>query len=213
MSSSHPSLEESGTDSCVDVHTGCFGFSLWLPISCMLSHWSGCRSSAIDINVLNVIIFLVFPFFYLFLLLSGLSTVVFYPSTWVKEQRRLSRVVWGMEEPNQHWSISSQRESLLPVHRSSGDIHRGDNCRLSGPFVWQAKSWGLLPQFRSLGMNFDVKKRQNHFTPHAANCITNSCQSLLNPYGVPGEVQGLSVSPCLILMTVLGRTLMIIIPR
>lgn len=37
-----------------------------------------------------------------------------------------------------------------------------------------------------------LKKRQNHFNPHAANDSTNSCQSLLEPYAAPSEVQVLS---------------------
>lgn len=37
-----------------------------------------------------------------------------------------------------------------------------------------------------------LKKRQNHFNPHAVNDSTNSCQSLLKPYAAPSEVQVLS---------------------
>lgn len=37
-----------------------------------------------------------------------------------------------------------------------------------------------------------LKKRQNHFNPHAANDSTSSCQSLLKPNAAPSEVQVLS---------------------
>lgn len=57
-----------------------------------------------------------------------------------------------------------------------------------------------------------LMKRQDHFNPHAANYVTNSCQSL-NPYECPVKCKYSQMLPPLILMTVLRGTLMIVIPR
>lgn len=53
-----------------------------------------------------------------------------------------------------------------------------------------AKIWHLLNHHSDAWLwIWILKKRQDHFNPHAANHIANSSQSLLNPYGVPSEVQ------------------------
>lgn len=50
----------------------------------------------------------------------------------------------------------------------------------------------------------DGKEKTDHFNPRAANAITDSSQSLLNPYGMPSEGRYSHTLPGLIFMTVLG---------
>lgn len=64
-----------------------------------------------------------------------------------------------------------------------------------------------------MDMDLDGKENAEHFNPHAANYITNSSQSLLNPYGMPSEVQVLSDAASFNLHDSPGGSLMTIIPN
>lgn len=93
-----------------------------------------------------------------------------------------------MEKSNQPCSVPCRWESLCPVHRHAGNIHTGDSFRLPGASSSKDLTSSNHHSDAWLWI-WILKKRQDHFNPHAANHIANSSQSLLNPYGVPSEVQ------------------------